>query len=257
MLHLNIMKIISWNVNGIRAARKKTFDSFIKNENPDIICVQETKAKMNVLKEEDVDIEGYHLIWTEGFKPGYSGVAIWVKKDIEVLSFKKELNIEKFDAEGRTTILETKDFFLINSYYPNGRDDLSRVDFKLEYSYSILHLANKLKQIKPVILTGDFNTAHNEIDLARPKENVKNTGFLAIERKFLDDLSHNGFIDCFRYLYPEETEIYSWWSYRGGAKARNVGWRLDYFWTFGIIPQECLYRLDENSSDHCPVILKF
>lgn len=251
------MKIISWNVNGIRAARKKTFDSFIKNENPDIICVQETKAKMNVLKEEDVDIDGYHLIWTEGFKPGYSGVAIWVKKDIEVLSFKKELNIAKFDAEGRTTILETNEFFLINSYYPNGRDDLSRVDFKLEYSYAILHLANKLKKIKKVILTGDFNTAHNEIDLARPKENMKNTGFLPIERKFLDDLSKNGFIDCFRYLYPEEKDIYSWWSYRGGAKVRNVGWRLDYFWTFGIIPQECLYISEENSSDHCPVILKF
>ena len=254
--HLNSMKIISWNVNGIRAARKKTFDVFIKNENPDIICIQETKAKKNVLKESDVLIEGYELFWADGEKPGYSGVAIWVREGLEVLSVQNYINIQKFDGEGRTIVLETPDFYIINSYYPNGRDDLSRVDFKLEYSYAILHLANKLKLSKPVILTGDFNTAHKEIDIARPKENIVNTGFLPVERKFLDDLSDSGFIDCFRNLYPDEKDIYSWWSYRGGAKSRNVGWRIDYFWTFGITPVECLYIFTENSSDHCPVILK-
>lgn len=252
------MKIISWNINGIRAVRGKTFDSFIAKENPDIICTQENKAQLKALKENQYQITGYKVFWAEALKAGYSGVGIWVKEDIKVLSVKIGIDIDKFDNEGRTIILETEDFYLINSYYPNGRDDLSRVDFKLEYSYEILKIANNLKTKKPVILTGDFNTAHHEIDLANPKTNIKNTGFLPIERKFLDELASHFFIDAFRYLKGNIQSVYSWWSYRGGAKSRNVGWRIDYFWLSQDLKdriQDVSYVFNESSSDHCPVVL--
>ena len=153
------MKIVSWNVNGIRAARKKSFNQFIEKTNPDIICIQEGKAQMRVLKEIDYTLSGYKMYWTEAKKAGYSGVAIWVKDEISVLSVKLNIGTTHFDDEGRTVIIELNDCFLINSYYPNGRDDLSRVDFKLEYSYEILKIAKELEKNKPVILTGDFNTA--------------------------------------------------------------------------------------------------
>lgn len=252
------MKIVSWNVNGIRAARKKSFNQFIEKTNPDIICIQEGKAQMRVLKEIDYTLSGYKMYWTEAKKAGYSGVAIWVKDEISVLSVKLNIGTTHFDDEGRTVIIELNDCFLINSYYPNGRDDLSRVDFKLEYSYEILKIAKELEKTKPVILTGDFNTAHYPYDLARPDANMQSTGFLPIERKFLDQLVNDNFVDAFRIKYPEARDVYSYWSYRGGAKPRNVGWRIDYFWVSKILSdkiKEILYFKEENSSDHCPLIL--
>lgn len=252
------MKIVSWNINGIRASRSKTFDNYIAEENPDIVCVQETKALRSALKEETLIIPGYTIYWTQGIKAGYSGVAIWVKNNIKVISFEDKMGDSQFDNEGRTIILELENFYLINSYYPNGRDDLSRVPFKLEYSYKILEIAKKLHNKKPVILTGDFNTAHHSVDLARPKANIKNTGFLEIERKFLDDLQKENYVDAFRYKYPNLTDIYSYWSYRGGAKSKNVGWRIDYFWITSSLKnkiESITYNKQEDSSDHCPVNL--
>lgn len=253
------MKIISWNVNGLRAARKKGFTEYVAKENPDIICIQEAKAPKEVLKEADHLIEGYDLYWAQAKKAGYSGVAIWVRTNLPVIKCEEFLGHDEYDNEGRTIIVELENFFLINSYYPNGRPDLSRVDFKLDYSYKILDLAKKLGVTKPVILTGDFNTAHFEIDLARPKENENTTGFLLKERKFLDDLSNEGFVDAFRIKYPDKKDIYSWWSYRTGAKFRNVGWRIDYFWVSKILSdkiKDIHYNPAENASDHCPVVLE-
>lgn len=253
------MKIISWNINGIRSSRGKSFNTFINNENPDVICVQETKAHFKDLSEEQHTLSGYRLYWAEGVKPGYSGVAIWVKEEIKVLKVENKINIPEFDNEGRTIIIELENFYLINSYYPNGKDDLSRVPFKLDYSYKILDLALKLRQQKPVILTGDFNTAHHPTDLANPKSNEKNTGFLPIERKFLDQLQAQGFVDAFRFLYPQASEVYSYWSYRFGAKTKNKGWRIDYFWVDNTLSnqiKEISHYREENSSDHCPVILQ-
>lgn len=251
------MKIVSWNINGIRASRGKSFDNFINNENPDIVCVQETKAHFKDLSEAHHTLPSYKLYWAEGVKPGYSGVAIWVKNYIKVLKVENKINIPEFDNEGRTIIIELEKFYLINSYYPNGKEDLSRVPFKLEYSYKILELALKLRETKPVILTGDFNTAHHPIDLANPKANEKNTGFLPIERKFLDDLQSHDFIDAFRFLNPKASDIYSYWSYRFGAKPKNKGWRIDYFWVDNQLSkyiESVVHFKEENSSDHCPVI---
>lgn len=192
------MKIISWNVNGIRAARRKNFDNYLQTEKPDLMCIQEAKAKKATLKQIDYEVEGYHLYWAEGVKPGYSGVAIWVKDGLNVLSCQENIGIQKFDDEGRTIILELDECFVINSYYPNGREDHSRVDFKLEYSYAILKIAQELEKKKPVILTGDFNTAHFEVDLARPQANKQSTGFLPHEREFLNAMQKSNFIDVFR-----------------------------------------------------------
>lgn len=252
------MKIVCWNINGIRAASKKNFRQFLDRENPDVLCIQEAKAKMNVLKPEDYSLRGYKLYWAEGVKPGYSGVATWVREDLEVLSVKIGIGVDKFDHEGRTVVVELKDFFIINSYYPNGRDDLSRVPFKLEYSYKILEVARLLEQTKAVILAGDFNTAHHPIDLARPEANKNSTGFLPIERNFLDDLKVHGFQDAFRVLHGETKDVYSYWSYRGGAKLRNVGWRIDYFWVSRNLVskiKQMTYYPEDNSSDHCPLVL--
>ena len=228
-------------------------------ENPDVVCIQEAKAQKEVLKKDEHVIPGYKLYWAQAKKSGYSGVATWVKDDINVLSFEECIKCEDFDNEGRTVIIELEEFYLINSYYPNGREDLSRVDFKLKYSYMILDLAKKLENKKPVILTGDFNTAHYPIDLARPQSNGGSTGFLPIERKFLDDLVSQNFVDGFRVKYPDKKDTYSWWSYRSGAKFNNVGWRIDYFWLSKCLAEkikDVSYHTQESASDHCPVVLE-
>lgn len=254
------MKIISYNINGIRAARKKGLVEFIAEQAAIVVCFQEVKAQRPKLTEQDLTFEGYDkLYWAEAKKAGYSGVLILVKKDTKVISVQEKLGIEKFDDEGRTIVLELEDFYLINSYYPNGRDDHSRVDFKLEYSYAVLKLAKELENKKPVILTGDLNTAHFEIDLARPKENTKTTGFLPHERVFLDDLITAKYVDAFRHLHPAQKDTYSWWSYRTAAKARNIGWRIDYFMVSEKLHSRikaCSYIFKENASDHCPVVLE-
>ncbi len=250
------MKLISWNVNGIRAVLQKGFWAWFAQEKPDVLALQETKAHPSQLTEETLSPLGYKTFWAAAKKPGYSGVALFVKeKNVKV---QEGLGISKFDEEGRTLIAEFKDFFLINGYYPNGRDDLSRVDFKLEYSNEALRFANKLKKNKPIVLCGDFNTAHTEIDLARPKENEGNTGFLPHERAWLDKLMSHGYLDTFR-EFEKKGGWYSWWSYRAGARKRNVGWRIDYFFATPELKkmiQNSYYQTQVMGSDHCPVVLE-
>lgn len=250
------MKLISWNVNGIRAVFQKGFLDWLKSESPDVLALQETKAHPSQLTQELLEPLGYKTYWSSAKKAGYSGVALFIKEnDREV---QEGLGIQKFDEEGRTLIAEFKDFFLINGYYPNGRDDLSRVDFKLEYSDEALHFANKLKKNKAVILCGDFNTAHQEIDLARPKENEENTGFLPRERAWIDKLISNAYVDTFR-EFEKKGGWYSWWSYRAGARPRNVGWRIDYFFITSNLQKSLknsYYQTQVMGSDHCPVVLE-
>lgn len=252
------MKIACWNVNGIRSVYKKGFIEWITENSLDIVCIQENKAQKASLNESQYEIDGYSCYWAEAFKKGYSGVSIWVKKVLQVKSSQIGIGNITFDSEGRTIILELDDFFLINCYFPNGREDHSRVGFKLEYSYEILKIAKELRLKKPVIICGDINTAHNEIDLSKPKENQNTTGFILNERKFIDDLENNEFYDIFRWKYPNKI-IYSWWSYRTMARQRNIGWRIDYFIVDKTLiskVKDISYLNDQLGSDHCPIILE-
>lgn len=247
------MKIISWNVNGIRAALNKGLANFLSTENPDILCLQETKAR-----EEQVDLPlefgGYKSYWNSAVKPGYSGTAIFTKQ--APLNCIHGLGIEEHDKEGRVITLEYPDFHLVNVYTVNAQDELRRLPYRLEWDAAFRKHLNTLAETKPVIFCGDLNVAHNEIDLARPKDNRKSAGFSDEERASFTELLESGFIDSFRHLYPDKTGAYSWWSYRGGARERNVGWRIDYF---GLSPA-FIDRLTEatihphiTGSDHCPV----
>jgi exodeoxyribonuclease-3 len=249
------MKIISWNVNGIRAALNKGLADFLSAENPDILCLQETKAKEEQV-ELPLEFGAYKAFWNSADKPGYSGTAIFTKEaPIDCIL---GLGIEHHDKEGRVITLEYPDFFLVNVYTVNAQDELRRLDYRLEWDTAFrLHL-NQLALKKPVIFCGDLNVAHNEIDLARPASNHKSPGFSDEERASFTELLGSGFIDSFRHLYPDKAEAYSWWSYRGGARERNVGWRIDYF---GVSPA-LIDRLHDASilphvlgSDHCPVAI--
>jgi len=256
-----MIKIISWNINGIRACSKKEegLPELLKSHNPDILAFQETKIQEKDLSDQLALKHRFKSTWAfSTIKKGYSGVAILTKPEISIISEKSNIDIKKFDQEGRTTIQEFGKFFLINGYYPNGQDSHARVPFKLEYSEEILKFAKKLRKEtgKGIILCGDFNTAHTEIDLARPKQNKNSTGFLPVERKFLDKLEKNSFIDLFRHFHKDQLDQYSWWSYRGGARSRNVGWRIDYFFaTEDLLPyiKDCIYLDQQMGSDHCPV----
>lgn len=250
------MKLISWNVNGIRAVAKKGFLEWLEQEKPDVLALQETKANPSQLSEELISPLGYKSFWSSAKRPGYSGVALFIKDSSPEIQ--EGLGITKFDDEGRTLVAEFDHFYLINSYYPNGRDDLSRVPYKLEYSDEALGLANKLRARKPVILCGDFNTAHTEIDLARPQQNIQNTGFLPHERAWIDKLVSHDYCDIFR-EYEKNGGWYSWWSYRAGARPRNVGWRIDYFFVDNKLKSQVsnsYYQTQTLGSDHCPVVLE-
>lgn len=251
------MKILSWNINGIRAIERKGKLDDILSKKFDIYNFQETKIDKENLEKMNLNFKDYNKSWSfSTIKKGYSGVSTWSKE--------KPLNIKlmqnkKFDQEGRFLLTEYKNFYLINGYFPNGQDSHARVPYKLEFSYEVLKLAKKLENKKGVIICGDINTAHNEIDLARPNQNRKSTGFLLNERKFIDDLINNNFIDCFRFLNPKKENQYSWWSYRGKAKENNVGWRIDYFFiSNNLIPflNDCYYMDNYEGSDHCPLILE-
>lgn len=250
------MRLVSWNVNGIRAVATKGFHDWLAQTDPDILGLQEIKCTTDQIGPALKEIPNYYAYWSSAKRPGYSGVALFTKvKPIEV---QHGIGIAHFDDEGRTIVAEYDHFFLVNSYYPNGRDDHSRVSFKLEYSDAVLDLANKLKLKKPVILCGDFNTAHQEIDLARPKENQDSTGFLPHERAWIDKLIANGYVDIFR-KFNKEPKHYSWWSYRAAARKRNVGWRIDYFFvTQDFVSQvkKSYYQHEIMGSDHCPVVLE-
>ncbi len=247
------MKIISWNVNGIRAALNKGMADFLSTENPDILCLQETKAREEQV-ELPLEFGAYKSYWNSAEKPGYSGTAIFTKE--APLEVTHGFGIDEHDREGRVLTLEYPDFFLVNVYTVNAQDGLRRLPYRLQWDTAFrLHL-NHLALTKPVIFCGDLNVAHNEIDLARPQANRKSAGFSDEERASFTELLDSGFIDSFRHFHPDKTEAYSWWSYRGGARQRNVGWRLDYF---GISPA-LMERVTDAAilshvlgSDHCPV----
>jgi len=252
------MKIISWNVNGIRAARQKGFLEWLAEESPDILCLQETKAHPDQLEPDLRTPAGYQTFWSSAKKKGYSGVAMFVKKSAREMVV--GLGIEEFDNEGRTLIAEFDDFTLINGYFPNGQPDLGRVPYKLRYSDTVMGQAHELhkKKKKPVIICGDINTAHREIDLARPKANEGNTGFLPQERAWVDKFLASGFIDIFR-EFESGPHHYTWWSYRAGARKNNVGWRIDYFFVTPDLRErvnKAYIRPDVWGSDHCPIVLE-
>jgi len=252
------MKIATWNVNGIRAAARKGFLDWLNQERPNIVCLQETKAHPDQLDPELREPKGYRSFWSSAKKKGYSGVAFYVSED--PIRVQEGLKIAEFDDEGRTLTAEYQDFIVITGYFPNGQPDLGRVPYKLRYSDTVMRHAHDLKREtgKPIIICGDVNTAHREIDLARPKENEGNTGFLPEERAWVDKFIASGFVDIFREQEPSPHH-YSWWSYRTDARARNIGWRIDYFF---ITPElrdrvkKVYHQPQVHGSDHCPIVLE-
>jgi len=250
------MKLVSWNVNGIRACHKKACFNWFFEYSPDVFCIQETKAVLEQIPEEMKSPAGYHAYFDSSkVKKGYSGVAVYSK--IEPLRVQYGLGIEKFDHEGRCIGLKFKDFWLFNVYFPNGGQGPERIEFKLAYYDAFLKLIEKLrKKGEAVIFCGDVNTAHTEIDLARPKENEKNTGFLPTERAWLDKISKLGYIDTFRNFFPQKIGAYTYWDMKTFARERNVGWRIDYFFASSDLkPRLQTAHIFENvfGSDHCPL----
>ena len=232
------MKLISWNVNGIRAATKKGFLDYLNQESPDILCIQESKAHKEQLTSEILKDHGYYTYWHSGIKKGYSGVATFSKK--EPLYVQEGLGIEKYDVEGRVLITEHENFLLYNIYFPNGQKDETRLKYKLDFYDDLLPIIDEqVESGNNVIVTGDWNTAHKSIDLARPKDNVKTSGFMPIERDKIDEYIDSGWVDTFR-LFHNESERYSWWTYRFGARQRNIGWRIDYFFVNMEMTDMCI-----------------
>ena len=250
------MKLVSWNVNGVRAVVKKGLLDWLDYERPDILCIQETKAHIDQLSSEILEDHGYTTYWHSGERRGYSGVATFSRE--EPLFVQEGLGIEKYDREGRVLLTEHDGFLLYNIYFPNGQKDDIRLQYKLDFYDDLLPIINEqVESGNNVIVTGDWNTAHFPIDLARPKENVKTSGFMPVERERLDTYVDNGWVDTFR-LFHQEPNRYSWWSYRMGARDRNIGWRIDYFFVNDNFSQNCLDADIHDGvmgSDHCPVSL--
>jgi exodeoxyribonuclease-3 len=248
------IRILSWNVNGIRAAYKKGFLDWINKEKPDILCIQETKAQQEQLPDELINIEGYHSYYSSALRKGYSGVAIYTKP--EPKSIKKGFGIEKFDSEGRILIAEYPEFILFNIYYPNGKASPERLHYKMEFYDAFLKYVDKLKKKgKNIIICGDVNTAHKEIDIARPKENEKISGFLPEEREWIDKFLSHGYLDTFR-MFNQEPDNYTWWDQLTRARDRNVGWRIDYFYISENLKKKiknAFIMMDVMGSDHCPI----
>ncbi|MFZ8932332.1 MAG: exodeoxyribonuclease III [Bacteriovoracaceae bacterium] len=250
------MKIASWNINGIRACLKKGLLEWIESEKPDVICFQETKACEHLIPDEIVNHPLYNCYFHSAERKGYSVVGVMIKKKLKPISITKGINKKEFDSEGRTIIAEFKNFILFCCYFPNGGRDHERVPYKLKYSKAIHKYINTLS--KPVVITGDFNTAHHEIDLKNPKTNQKTSGFLPIERKWMDEFLKEDFVDAFRYLHPDKKDEYTWWTYRGDCRARNIGWRIDYFCVSNQLlkkVKDCFHDRNVLGSDHCPLYL--
>lgn len=250
------MFIISWNVNGLRAIVKKNFKEFIHEYTPDVLCIQETKAQHKDLSDDHTYFENYEVFLESAERRGYSGVATYTRT--KALSVIRGLGIEKLDHEGRVLTLEFEDKYIINVYVPNAQPGLARIDFREEFNDALLKFAKKLEKKKPVIICGDLNVAHKEIDLTHPKPNRGNPGFSDEERAKFDDLMKANFIDSFRLLNPEKIK-YSWWSYRMKARDRNVGWRIDYVLVSKILKDKIKSVEIHNEvfgSDHCPVSIK-
>ena len=254
-IKIETMKIVSWNVNGIRAIAKKTFFTDIELLGTDILCLQETKARDNQVAETLMPLKGYHIYSNSSERPGYSGTAIVSK--IKPLKVTKGINTEQHDTEGRVLCLEFETFFLVNVYVPNSGSELKRLRYRQEWDKAFFDYLKDLERIKPVIVCGDLNVAHKEIDLARPKANYNKTaGYMQEEIDGMDRLTEGGLADTFRRLYPDETERYSWWSYRAGARSKNIGWRIDYFLVSeSFLPsvKNAFILEDITGSDHCPV----
>ncbi|GGL55249.1 exodeoxyribonuclease III [Sporolactobacillus putidus] len=248
------MKLISWNVNGFRALQRKMDVSQWLNElDADALCIQETKLQKD---QVDVQIPGYYQFWNDAEKKGYSGTAIFTRK--EPLNVTYGIGIDKHDHEGRVITLEYDPFYLMTVYTPNARRDLKRLEYRLEWGKDFVHFIGELDSRKPVIFCGDLNVAHQEIDLKNPKNNMKNAGFTAEEREDFSQLLAAGFADSFRYLYPDREGAYSWWSYMGNARGRNIGWRIDYFVVSNRLTakvKDSKILSDVFGSDHCPVEL--
>ena len=251
------MKLISWNVNGLRAVVKKNFRQVIEEMDADVFCIQETKLQAQQLDEALRDIPGYTSYWSHcSLKKGYSGVGAWSK--IAPASVRYGIGIDAYDAEGRILELDLGDFVLFNIYFPNGQMSEARLQYKLDFYSDFFDYANQLKNAgRSLVITGDYNTAHNEIDLKNPQANANTSGFLRVERDWLDAIEAAGYVDTFRWLYPDRVQ-YSWWSYRSRARERNAGWRIDYFFVSrdmvdnGRI-KDAFIADDIHGSDHCPV----
>lgn len=247
------MKLISWNVNGIRASLKKGFLEYFNEQNADIFCLQETKLSEGQL---DLDLFGYHQYWNYAIKKGYSGTAIFTK--IKPISVTYGLGIEEHDQEGRVITLEFEKFYMVTVYTPNSKDELLRLDYRMIWEDEFRKYLKKLNEKKGVVVCGDLNVAHKEIDLKNPKTNRRNPGFTDEERGKFTALLEAGFIDTFRYFFPDLEHAYSWWSYRANARKNNTGWRIDYF----VVSKDLENNLDfaeihsqQEGSDHCPVVL--
>ncbi len=247
------MKLISWNVNGLRACVGKNFMEDFQKLDADIFCLQETKLQEGQI---DLDLPGYHQYWNYAEKKGYSGTAVFTKT--EPLSVTYGIGVEEHDHEGRVITLEYEDFYLVTVYTPNSQDGLARLDYRMKWEDNFLRYIQGLDEKKPVIYCGDLNVAHKEIDLKNPKTNRKNAGFTDEEREKMTHVLESGFVDTFRYFYPDMEGIYSWWSYRFRAREKNAGWRIDYF----IVSERLTKRLEDAKihtdilgSDHCPVEL--
>ncbi len=247
------MKLISWNVNGLRACVGKGFLDFFNEIDADIFCIQETKLQEGQI---DLDLQGYHQYWNYAEKKGYSGTAVFTKT--EPLSVVYGIDIEEHDTEGRVITLEYDDFYLVNVYTPNSQRELARLDYRMKWEDDFRAYLKKLEDKKPVVLCGDLNVAHKEIDLKNPSTNRKNAGFTDEERGKMTVLLESGFVDSFRHFYPDKEDAYTWWSYMRQARDRNVGWRIDYFVVSEILLdriQSAAIHPDVMGSDHCPVEL--
>jgi len=252
---MKTVKLISWNVNGIRAAVRKGFNDWLAETQPDILGIQETKGFYEQVEKDLVLPDGYQFIWNAAERKGYSGVATFYKP--EPLNVSKGFGIDRFDTEGRVSMLEYPEFTVLNIYFPNGQRDQQRLDYKMDFYDATLEFCENLRtQGKKLIVFGDYNTAHTEIDLRNPKANEQNSGFLPIERAWLDKWISHGYVDVFRRQHPNEPDHYTWWTYRMNARARNIGWRIDYFFVTKDLLDHVsnAYILpDVMGSDHCPL----
>lgn len=247
------MKLISWNVNGLRACVQKGFLDYFKETDADFFCIQESKLQEGQI---DLDLPGYHQYWNYAQKKGYSGTAVFARK--EPLHITYGLGIEEHDKEGRVITLEYENFYLVTCYTPNSQNELARLPYRMQWEDDFLTYLKQLDSKKPVILCGDLNVAHTEIDLKNPKTNRKNAGFSDEERAKMTTLLDSGFTDTFRYFYPDKEGIYSWWSYRFKAREKNAGWRIDYFITSRRLDDKlkgAAIHTDIPGSDHCPIEL--
>lgn len=248
------MRILSWNVNGIRAAIRNGFFDWYEQDRPDIVCLQEVKARPEQVEGQLERLGDAQVFWNAAERPGYSGVAVFSK--IQPLSVQTGFGIEEFDREGRVLLLEYENFYLYNIYFPNGQRDQERLDYKLRFYDAYLTHANALRENgKAVITCGDYNTAHKEIDLKNPKANEKTSGFLPVERAWIDTYISNGYVDTFR-MFNQQPEQYTWWTYRFGARSRNVGWRIDYFFIDSAhkdMVKNAFIQMEVKGSDHCPL----